>query len=519
MNRIVFLMFFLSLTFSINAQTIDDAFFQKVDQVFKTHVQQNGVAYSAIKRDARFTGLIEAIAVAQFDNLDANTKQAFLINAYNLLVIHGVTKNNLMNSVNEQANFFDAKVHTVGGKKISLNTLEKSYLLKNFGDARFHFALVCGAKGCPPIANFAYMPKQLEQQLETQTKKAINDATFIRVDKGAKKAGLSQIFSWYASDFGGKKSLINYINKYRTEAIPNDFSIDFYEYDWSLNTPQNGLGTLDAPSTEQNPSVNSNNSSRYVVSAAIPKGTTETKIFNNLYTQRTRETPESDFNGRSNFFTTSVSFLYGLTNRFNAGFDLRYRRVSNTGGDTSPFNVFTRKADSRRQGITNIGPKIRWAPTPELPNFSIQSAFWIPTGKDLEGNGEQPYIDWDGATWVTQFFNDFSLGDNFSIFTEIDIWLEDIGKKSEGDLNRFSTPATLIFSYFPNPKTTLYALGSFSPFWQENFDYFAQGGFGAKYQLNPNVEFELSYTRFTNQFLAENNGRANTFNFGVRFSR
>ncbi|MEO0341134.1 MAG: hypothetical protein AAF242_18210, partial [Bacteroidota bacterium] len=154
-----------------------------------------------------------------------------------------------------------------------------------------------------------------------------------------------------------------------------------------------------------------------------------------------------------------------------------------------------------------------------LPNFSIQSAFWFPIGEDLEGNGELPFIDWNGATWWTQFFNDFTLSPNFSLFTEIDVLWEDIGNVENGALNRVSTPATAILSYFPNPKTTLYGLTSFSPFWQTEFDYFAQAGVGAKYQFNRNFEVEVLYTAFTNDFLQQNNGNASTFNIGIRVNR
>jgi len=99
---------------------------------------------------------------------------------------------------------------------------------------------------------------------------------------------------------------------------------------------------------------------------------------------------------------------------------------------------------------------------------------------------------------------------------EVDLFIEDIGS---GDLNRFSTPGTVIFSYFPNSKTTFYALGSYSPFWQDTFDYFAQGGLGFKYQVSPDFEIELLYTDFTNKFLSNSGGQASTFNIGFRYSR
>lgn len=501
--------FLLSL-FSLNAQDLSTNFFQQTDQLFKAHVQDGAINYKTIGADPIFSQLIEDIAATNWKSLDAKTQQAFLINSYNLLVINKVLAHKLTQSVQDKGGFFDAKSHTVGGEKLSLNTLEKKHLLATFEDPRFHFVLVCGAKGCPPITNFAYTPEDLEEQLANQTRKAVNDPLFIQVDETAEKASLSQIFSWYAADFGGsKKEVLSFINSYRMEPIPVSYAINYYNYDWTLNSQEIALEAAKL----------GNNSSRYVVSAAIPKGTTETKIFNNLYTQKTRSSAEGDFNARSNFFTTSVSFLYGINNRFNFGFDLRYRRVSNTSSDVSPLNVLTNNADNRREGFTNVGPKIRWAPFKKLSNFSIQSAFWIPVGQDLEGNGSQPYIDWSGASWNTQVFNDFPIGSNFSVFTEVDVLLEDIGSGANGALNRLSTPATAILSYFPNPKTTFYVLTNYSPFWGNEFDYFVQAGLGAKYQVTPKFELEALVTDFSNKFLASNNGQAATFNIGVRISR
>ena len=86
----------------------------------------------------------------------------------------------------------------------------------------------------------------------------------------------------------------------------------------------------------------------------------------------------------------------------------------------------------------------------------MQSALWIPVMSDLEGTATTPFLDWNNATWWTQVFNDFTLGSSFSLFTEVDFLWEDIGSESEGAFNRVSTPVTVILSYFPEPKLTLY---------------------------------------------------------------
>lgn len=507
----LFIAMFLFVGFSF-AQNIDQQFFNDTHSFLQKNVKNGRVNYANLKSNTQLKSLIKVIENANLTSADDATKQAFYINAYNLLVINNAAQKYPLQSVQDIAGFFDRKKNTVGGKKLTLNKLEKDYLLKPYKDARFHFVLVCGALGCPPITDFAYTPNNLEQQLEMQTKLALNDANFIKVN--GNKVELSQIFNWYTDDFGGnKKSVLNFINKYRTTTISNSTKVSYYKYDWNLNDTANRTSSLGGAA------ASGNNASRYIVSSTIKKGSVEVKLFNNLYTQKTGS--EGNLTDRSTFNTTSVSFLYGLTDRVNIGFNTRYRRVRNDKLPSSPLAVFgsdLADGESDRQGITAFGPQIRFAPVPKWENFSIQSSFVFPIGDDLAGSATQPYIDWTGATWNTQIFNDFPIGTNFSLFTEVDILLEDIGKESEGNINRFSTPATVILSYNPTKKITLYTLGGFSPYWQSDFDYFAQAGVGAKYQFTPNLELELLYTDFTNKFLQETGGQAATYNLGLRFN-
>jgi len=491
------------------AGEINQQFFNETHAFLQKHVTNGTVDYGAAKTDASLQVLIKIISEAELNNASSATKQAFYINAYNLLVINSAAQAYPLESVMDIPGFFDRKKHTVGGKKLTLNSLEKDYLLKPYGDARYHFVLVCGALGCPPITDFAYTPQQLEAQLEQQTRLALNDPNFIRVS--GTNAGLSQIFNWYTKDFGGsKKTVLEFINSYRSSKIPSTAKVNYYKYDWKLND------TSARSSFNGGASALGNNAARYIVSSTIPKGSTETKIFNNLYTQRTGS--DGDLVDRSTFFTTTLSFLYGLNDRLNVGINGRYRRVRNDKLPSNVLGVFSNsleEGESQRQGITALGPQIRYAPNPNWPNFSIQSSFVFAIGEDLEGNDTAPYIDWSGATWWTQFFNDFAIGNNFSLFTEIDVLIEDIGRDN---LNRVSTPAILIFSYNPTSKMTLYTIGGFSPFWQSEFDYFTQVGLGAKYQFTPNLELELLYTDFSNKFLNETGGQAATYNVGFRFN-
>ena len=224
----------LVLSSPSSAQKINNQFFKDVDALLSDRVSNGLVNYKALKTDKRLVSLIDQIGQADISSADANTKQAFYINAYNLHVINNVLKSYPTKSVLDEAGFFDSKKIKVANALITLNELEKDKLLSTYNDARYHFVLVCGAIGCPPITNFAYTPVNLEAQLEKQTQIALNNPSFIKHNSGGVE--LSEIFKWYAKDFGSSDAnVIKFINKYRNQKIPSSAKVSYYSYDWKLN--------------------------------------------------------------------------------------------------------------------------------------------------------------------------------------------------------------------------------------------------------------------------------------------
>lgn len=498
-------LFIIVTSWSTFSQTqLSNTFFDNADTFFKKYVVGSSIKYNDIKSGKDLETIINQVENINLSSATNLEKKAFYINAYNLSVINQAISNYPLVSVKDINGFFDSKKVIIAGESTTLNDFEKDKLLAATGDARLHFVLVCGANGCPPIINKAYRPETLDEQLTNQTTIALNNPTFLKVD--GDKVEISQIFNWYASDFGkSRENILAFINTYRKNKLPIDTKLKYYTYDWILNDYTSNLNSADPDKPL------GNNAIRYVVSSTIPVGSNELKIFNNLYTQAV--------GSRSNFFTTSFSYLHGVKRRLNLGVAARYRRVRNDTEDSSPFAVLGKEGDAEaRQGFTYLGPQVRWAPVEKWGNFSIQSQFLIPLGKDQTGfkTGKQ-YIDYSRPTWLTQFFNDKSLGTNFSIFTEIDASFEGIGIKEEAG-NRVTFPITAILSYFPHPKFTIYGLTNYTPAVAIPYDYFYQVGSGAKYQITRKFELELLYTVFRNKFIIENGGTASTFNMGIRAS-
>lgn len=238
--------FLLLLTFLpaslAKAAAPPEAFFAQADAYFRAQVREGLFDYRKASRDqAPLRLLLQAIATADLKGASADEKKAFYLNAYNLLVVRAVLDRYPLGSVKEVPGFFDERRFAVAGERLTLNELENQKLREPYGDPRVHFALVCGARGCPPLPPGAYLPASLDRQLTERTRQAFNDPSFVRVNPGKKQVLLSEIFKWYASDFpAGAKGLITFLNTYRSAPVPTNFHPGYYPYDWSLNEVRSG---------------------------------------------------------------------------------------------------------------------------------------------------------------------------------------------------------------------------------------------------------------------------------------
>jgi hypothetical protein len=230
----LFMVFLCFGSHQLFAQTTQ--FFDEADAFLKSYVSEGKVDYKAIQMHPELLHSVLAKASKLVvSTSEAKTYQAFWINAYNLAVIKGVVDNYPLNSPLDSKGFFDEVTYSLGGENITLNDIENKKLRAIFGDARYHFVLVCGAIGCPPLLAKAYRPSNLHNFLEEQTIKALNNSSFIRVS--GDEVLLSEIFKWYKEDFVKNGSTeIKFLNTYRKEKIAVQSKLSYYPYDWRLNS-------------------------------------------------------------------------------------------------------------------------------------------------------------------------------------------------------------------------------------------------------------------------------------------
>ncbi|XP_076602823.1 uncharacterized protein LOC143330271 isoform X2 [Chaetodon auriga] len=242
-------------------------------KLFSEHLSADGksVDYKGMSLNPAFERYSElAIQLQRVEllTLSREEKLAFFINIYNALVIHGNLRLGAPTNMWQRYRFFNYVSYLIGGEVFTLQDIENgvlrgnrkgvAQLLRPFSktDPRLqvalpdpepliHFALNCGAKGCPPIKT--YTPQDIDSQLRTAAEAFLENDDGCVVDSGKREVRLSQIFKWYKDDFGGTdEKLLNWVVEHMSDS-PKKTSLQgvlsagktkvrFLPYDWSTNS-------------------------------------------------------------------------------------------------------------------------------------------------------------------------------------------------------------------------------------------------------------------------------------------
>ncbi len=491
-------------------------FYDEADRFFQTFVMDGLVDYTAIQKEPILLGqLIDHIAKHEADD----GSKAFAINAYNLVSIHKVLAAYPVASPKSIPGFFNQATHQFGGESMSLDNFEKR-ILAHFQDVRLHFGLVCAARSCPPLLSRAYRPELVEQQLDEQASKLINDPEQLQLVR-ADKLSLPEWMNWYRKEFQVAGGLLAFINHYRQQPYPANTKLEFHSYNWQLN---DRLATLSAT-----------NQQAYRASVLLQPGQREIKVFNSVYTQKDFDGFEQ-LNSRDTYFSSFIQYLYGQNEQLNIGFDVVLKsNLLNDFSDALPFRALGLRTfreiqsfrcdapgrnlaegsfcgspghsgrDSLRDweggllettgaaGIAHIGPKVKFNPLRSRGNLSLQQTLYFPVQDDLDGR----FISF------SQLFYDRLIGNRFQLFSELSLWTS---LAPEFHIDSFFK---LFFSYFPTNRWTVYATTTV-PY---------EFGVGSKFFITPQLEVELLYTYLAPIERYVGFSRPRTFNLGIRYQR
>ena len=174
--------------------------------------------------------------------------KAFWLNVYNASATYLVVQYYPVSSINDirvkvlggNKSPWDAPVVNVGGQMYSLNQIEREKLSGLTPDPRIHFGLMYAAASAAPPLKEAYDGSRLNQQLDSQTRRFINDSNFNQLT--ATHLKLSGLFDAYAKDFGSPSEVLAFVNRYARTPVEPTATIEYLSFSWALND-RTGLNT------------------------------------------------------------------------------------------------------------------------------------------------------------------------------------------------------------------------------------------------------------------------------------
>lgn len=230
------------------------------------------VNYQGIGNSAEFEKykqLTRQLHRVRISESNREEKLSFFINIYNALVIHANIVHGPATNLWQRYKFFNTIRYIIGGESYSLQDIENGVLRSNRkgvgmftrpfsqSDPRFkialekhepliHFALVCGAKSCPPIKT--YSSKGIYEQLKVAAESFLDGDDGCQIDMKKRQVRLSKILKWYQEDFGrNKEEVLQWIvahlpseserKSQLTELLQGTkYRVDYMEYDWGVNS-------------------------------------------------------------------------------------------------------------------------------------------------------------------------------------------------------------------------------------------------------------------------------------------
>ena len=227
------------LTLTLLSLCVSAQDYTSYNQLLAKYAKVNGVDYKtwvANKSDKEsINQILKDWSVIDRAKLSKNERAAFRINLYNAAMASVVLKKYPLKSVTKIGipfSVFKRSFIATPAGKISLDTLEKKQLLKDFPDPRVHFAVNCASVSCPPLRNQAFTGPELDRQLNEQAKQFVSSKHAVRIKGGT--AEYSSLFDWYKKDFGSSNPA-EIINKYSDKKISTKLKVKWIKYDWNLN--------------------------------------------------------------------------------------------------------------------------------------------------------------------------------------------------------------------------------------------------------------------------------------------
>ncbi len=253
------------------AQSANSFSCEAYDRLLREHVDAAGlVDYRGLQSDRAvldaFVASLGGVDPAAFEQWDRADRLAFWINAYNAITLvrildelpaDGAASDDSagpLKSIRQIHGVWTTLTTRVLGRDMTLDQIEHEVLRKEFNEPRIHAAIVCAAKGCPPLRPESLRADTLDNQLDDQVARFLGASHRFRIDREKNVVYLSPILKWFAEDFVAKYGHLGPIRGHNANDSAAlhfakrcvsagdaayidsaEYRVVYLNYDWSLN--------------------------------------------------------------------------------------------------------------------------------------------------------------------------------------------------------------------------------------------------------------------------------------------
>ena len=154
-----------------------------------------GFRYDAARQDLRLEQSYAYFAAQALPTASDDARLAHDINAYNLLVVIGISRNWPIENIEDMASaiepiygfgYFQARRYLVAGEKVSLHALDQRIRQNARFDVRVPFFQACGLGGCARLHNDPIDAEHLDEALDDAMVRFITNPQLVRVNRNDK---------------------------------------------------------------------------------------------------------------------------------------------------------------------------------------------------------------------------------------------------------------------------------------------------------------------------------------------
>jgi hypothetical protein len=202
---------------------------------------------------AETRALVDALAEPR-DFPSPAARLAWLVNAYNLLVVHAVADFKPVDTPRHIPGLFDRRRWRVFGRLVTLDELRDDHL-RPLGDPRIHAALCYAAVGSPPLNAQPLRAQRLDEQLDRLARRWVSHPTqFAAIGD---LLLVSPLLQWFAPDFQAApyRSALGFLKHHADPRSPlarllsstAPRKIEYMEFNWALNAQSRTTGVFTWP--------------------------------------------------------------------------------------------------------------------------------------------------------------------------------------------------------------------------------------------------------------------------------